>query len=475
MNALMKKLLSMALMLLLSTGAFGADKFSLDDLKNEVMTSNLDIQVQYENYYQAQKGTRNSLGEFLPNLTLTLLFWNTSYALLYAVLPNPSSWFEYRGSKELGLAEKYVTETVRLNILNDLALSYVNIKHQEKILESLEAEEGILAAAYEQAQNRDDLGVGDPSATFAASRTLLQHRQEILMLKSVIAIEKEGLLLAINKNPTDKIELADLPEITEDLIPQDLEEGIYTGIENSPELTANRFMAEGAKYMVRSARWSFIGFSGIGFGYPSKVAIERSNARVIDLKGAKIVNKIENQIALAYEERTILDERIEIQKEILENAIANHLITQDLFRGAAVSEIEVFKAEREVFDQERRLITLKMQRMGHSIKMKRLLGYDATVNELSTEEIAPEIMHVAVNNLSFGKKKISVSIEVPEALANEVVSVTYEGDVFDMRIPNNGGNYNLFTKFKGSGEKLVKANLLLTNGEIVTLEKVITL
>ena len=132
-----KNILPLTLMFTFSLSAYSKEKLSLQDLRTEVLNENLDIKVQYEKYYQAQRSVKNSLGEFLPNLTAQMFFWNTSYALLYAISPNPTSWFYYQASKELSLAEGFVGETIKLNNLRDLTLSFISVKHQEKQLESM--------------------------------------------------------------------------------------------------------------------------------------------------------------------------------------------------------------------------------------------------------------------------------------------------------------------------------------------------
>ncbi|MCO4754142.1 MAG: TolC family protein [Bacteriovoracaceae bacterium] len=472
MNLLLKKILPLTLLLTFSLGSYAKEVLSLQDLKEEVLAENLDIKIQYEKYYQAQRSVKNNLGEFLPNLSAQLFFWNTSYALLYAVSPNPTSWFNYRASQEMSLAEQYVTESIKLNILRDLSLSFISVKHQQELLASLKSEEAILAQAYEMAQNRERIGLGSAADTFYHSRNLMKHQQQIYMVETAMAIQKEGILMSINKSPKDDITLGEL-EKSVFVMPQTVEDAINMGVNNAPELTAHTFMAEGARHMVRGAKWSFLSFSGIGLGYPATLAIERSKTAEIELKKDQVENKIENQIALAYEQMDILDERIEIQKEIVFSAQESAQRAEDLHMGGAVDYNEVVKMKRIHFAETRNMISLKMEKEMNVAKLKRLLGLDATNNELN-EVAFTAALDVNVYD-SARRSKVVVDIDVEPALKEQIVSVTYSGDIFDYRIQNLNGNFSLYTKVNTSGEKLVKATLLLVTGEKVELETTINL
>lgn len=452
-----------------------AEVFTLKDLKREVMSENIDIKIQYEKYYQSQRNVRNNLGEFLPNLSPQLLFWNTTYGVLYAVSPNPSSWFTYRGSNEFAHAERYVSESIKLNILRDLTLAYVSIKHQEKTLSSLMEQESILVASHEEAQRREDLGVGDAGVTFERERKLMIHRQTILMLNSAIAIQKKGLLQAINKTASDDVVLGELPNEEGEMLPGNVQDAIELGLNNSPELVANSFMKEGAQYMVAGAKWSFVSFSGIGFGYPATLAIERSKVAEIQLERERTINKIENQIALAYEQLEILEERLAIQNEIVLASNEDLERAHELYQGAQIPYDQVLKAQEVVYEETRNLTNLEMEKHLQIAKTKRLLGLDATNTSHETVTLDESNLLTHVSNSSFGKKRVSVNLDVDDEVKSKIVSVVYSGDIFDYRLMNTTGNFNLYTKIKARGNKQVKATVLLTTGQKIELETMVQL
>ncbi|MBC77960.1 MAG: hypothetical protein CME64_18285 [Halobacteriovoraceae bacterium] len=468
-----KKILPLTLMFAFSLGAYSQERLSLEDMRSEVLDNNIDIKVQYEKYYQAQRSVKNSLGEFLPNLTAQMFFWNTSYALLYAISPNPTSWFYYQASKELSLAEGYVSESIKLNILRDLTLSYISVKHQEELLDSMTEEEALLKRAVSMAETRLKMGLGSESDVFFHTRNLMKHQQQMYMLESAMAIQKEGIMMALNRSPEQKVELAELSDTTFEM-PESTESAIEMGVERSPELAAHTFMTEGARFMVRGAKWSFLSFTGIGFGYPSALAIERSKVTEIELKKGKVQNKIENQIALSYEQMDLIEERLEIQKEIVQTAKENMEQSIELHHAGTVDFYEVVRTKRLYFEESRNLISLRMEKRMQLAKTQRLLGLDSSVNKFDVTPFENAALIVDVEKRS-RRSKVSVNIDIAPELKDQIVSVIYGGDIFDYRILNTTGNFYLYTKVRGTGEKAVTASLLLSSGDIVKLETIVSL
>lgn len=468
MNHFLRKLLVFICLLTVSFSSFATEVLTLDQLRKEVLDENIDVKIQYEKYYQSQQNVRVKLGEFLPSLNFQLLYWNSTYSLLYSLVPTPSGWFEYDASKELAIAEKFVTDSIKLNILRDLTLSFINVKHQEKMRESLIAEENLLKEAVVRAQNQQSLGMGTDEDTFTANRALMQHQQQIFALDQVIEVEKEALYLAIDREPTSDFNLAEVT-LNSSVLPATVEEAIDMALMNAPELKANTFMAEAARYMTQSARWSFISFSGIGFGYPSALRIEKSRARVIALKAQQIENEISNQVAFAYKKLENYDLRITNQKDLVVIAEENLAKVRELYEGGQATLEELIKAQNALMVEQRSLVTLKMEKKITIANTKRLLGLDASLNSYDTTAYENVDLAVTVNHLHFGKKSVSVDIMIDDSLKDQIVSVVYEGDIFDKRVLNITGNLSLYRKVKMQGAKTVKATILLVTGEKVEL------
>lgn len=468
MNTVLRAFFSLILILTFSTQAISAEPLSLEQLRQEVLDENLDVKIQYEKYYQAQQNVKVQLGAFLPSLNFQILFWNTTYSILYSVVPTPSGWFNYQASQELAVAEKYITESIKLNILRDLTLTYISIKHQEILMQSMLKEEKALENAYERALNLEDLGFGDNNQTFTTQRALLTHRQDMYALRSVMAAQKEALLLSLNRIPTDDILLEDVMQSTEEL-PETVEEAMSLALDNSPELTANLFMAEAARYMVSSSKWSFISFSGIGLGYPATLRIEKSKLRVINLEGEKLENQIENQVALAYSKLDNLELRISTQEEITNSSLNYFLKIKELYDIGQATLEEYVRAEREYLAEDRALAGLEMQREIQIAETKRLLGLDSSTSRNTIENLDDVKLVVSTENPRFGRDRVNANIEVPVEFRDKVLSIVYSGDVFDYRLLNTNNNFFLRAKTRKTGNLEVKATVLFKTGQVVEL------
>jgi len=476
MNLFLRAFLSLSLVLTFSVQAISAETLTLEQLRQEVLDENLDVKIQYEKYYQAQQNVKVQLGEFLPRLNFQLLFWNNTYSLLYSVVPTPSGWFNYQASQELAVAEKYITESIKLNILRDLTLTYISIKHQEELLKSLQREETALTQALERAQNLEDLGFGDDNQTFIAQRALLTHQQDIYALNAVMAAQKESLLLSLNRLPTQDLELAPVNQTTVEL-PETVEEAISLALDNSPELTANLFMAQAAQYMVSSARWSFVSFSGIGLGYPATLRIEKSQYRVIKLEGEKLENQIENQVALAYSKLENLDLRIATQEQISISSYNYFLKIKALYEVGQATLEEYVRAQREYLAEERTLTSLELQKELQIADTKRLLGLDAstTRNTITTDELDSVELMISSDSSRLRRMRVNVDVDVPAQFRDKVLSIVYSGDIFDYRLLNTNNRFNLSTRTRQSGSVEVKATILFKTGQVLELQKTIEL
>ena len=446
-----------------------ASELTLEQLRSEVLNENLDIKIQYEKYYQANHNVGVKLGEFLPSLNLQLIYYNSTVGLLYSVVPTPSDWFNYEASQELAIAERYTTEAIKLNILRDLTANYISIKHQEIMLESYKEEEALLNTMYSRAVDMETLGAGSATDTFTARRALLQHQNDILALDSVIDINLEAMSLSLNRMPGERVVLADYVPQSVDEIPSNIDEAIAQALANSPELKANFFMQQAAQYMTSSARWSFVSFSGIGFGYPASISLEKARLREIQLEGEKLRTSIGNQLDLAYTTIANLDLRIANQVEIIQAAQIEASRTQELYDLSQASLEELTEAKRAVLQEQRDLATLKMEKEIEIAEIKRLVGQDTAGGELSPEDLESIQLAARVDG-SWRGNRVVADLEISDSLANEVVSINYGGDIFNYRILNTSGNFSLQTRVRGrSGRQTITALVVFRSGQTLEL------
>jgi len=461
--------------LMIAAQSFAKVELALKDLRKEVLDENVDIKIQYEKYYQAQKNVSVALGQFLPAANINLININATLAILQSVIPTPTDWFAYQASKELRVAEKFTTESIKLNILEGLTVNFVNLKHHESLMVSLKKQETLLNEAYEEVKKKEELGVATAADVFSARRLLLQHKQDIYMLDSLIIAEKQALLIALNRSPKEELVLAALPVEDLSVIPANAELGAELAVNNSTELLSNSYQSEAARYMVSSKRWSFISFNGIGFDYGAVLSIEKSKSRVIELQAEQIAVKIKNQVYSAYEALDILDQRIELQKQVIEAVKKMDERTTELFLNNAVSFTKYYESKNEVASEERGLAKLEMERTIKVAQLKRLLGLDSSLSNVAVEEYQKLHLVKSEETTRRGAKKVWISLDGEKELMADVFSVTYavENLITESRMLAIDTNLTLYFKAFEKGEYKVTAKIQLVSGDVITKEELV--
>lgn len=437
---------------LLAVQSFAATELTIEKLRKEVLDENLDIRVQYEKYYQAQRNVGVALGQFLPNANINLININAYLAVLQSVVPTPSHWFDYQASQELREAEKYTTKSIKLNILEGLTVNYVNLKHQETVLQSMKKQEQFLRQVCEDIKKKEELGLAEPNDVFIARRNLLQHRQDIFALETLMSTVKQALLIALNRTPDEELILGALPDENLGVIPSTVDEGIELALKNSAELVSNKYQAQAAGFMVASKKWSFISFNGIGFDYASSLAIERSRAKVIELQREQITLKIKNQVFAAYDDLSVLDQRIDIQEQVVASNEAMDARNTELYENQLIPISRYLESKNSLVGEERGLVRLKMQRLAKLAHLKRLLGLDASLTAVASTST------VRTDSASYEapvSKELANAIEliVEEKRVNTGTEVWFElwapSDVLDMI---HSVSYRVNGSFYGASE-----------------------
>ncbi|MBK27031.1 MAG: hypothetical protein CME70_23710 [Halobacteriovorax sp.] len=470
-NAWMKLLLIIGIFSL-SFRLFAVDVLTLSDVRKEVLSDNIDIKIQYEKYYQAQKSVQVALGEFLPRLNVEMLRISGTLSVAQAILPTPSDWFSYQASQELEVAEAFATETLRLNILEGMTKNFINIKFQEELVASAEEQTKLLEEILETMIAREALGAATPTQVYIARKTLQSHKQQLFALRSIISAEKFALNMALSRIPTQEYVLGELPEVSTEMVPETIAEGTELAINNSTELAQNFFLKEGAQYMEASARWSFLSFQGIGFDYPALVAIEKSKVRVIELQGQRTELKIRNQVHATYKDLELIDERIEIQEQIIAETEKDVAEKEVLYKGGQITFEAYVDARKTLMAEERALISFEMEKEIKKVTLKRQLGFDASLNTLGADYTSL-VLNLDVTLSSVAKhKKVTATLKGSKAAMADIVSVKYSvtNMIKDERVIDMTSNYAKKFKLKKKGNYVVTAEILMLNGEVLTRE-----
>jgi len=459
---------------LLAIQSFAATELTLEQLRKEVLDDNLDIRMQYEKYYQSQRNVGVALGQFLPNANINLVNINATLAVLQSVVPTPSNWFSYQASKELQLAEKFTTESIKLNILEGLTANYINLKHQETLMVSLKKQERFLEDVYTDVVKSEELGMASPNDVFLARRNLLQHRQDIFALSTLMLAEKQSLLIALNMAPNEELSLGHLPAENLEVIPENVNEGIELALRNSTEIKSNVYQADAARFMVSSKKWSFVSFNGIGFDYSSTLAIERSRARIIELEREKIALKIKNQVYSAYDELSILDQRIELQKQVLLTNEETDVRNTELYMNQLITLTKYLESKNNLAEEERTLTRLEMQRLIKVAHLKRLLGLDASLNHLDETSYA-NISLLVKKTEKRSRNYLTLKLNGTQEELTNVMSVTYSmKNIFETSSDNANNQFAIYYRLKSRGEFDLVARIRLMNGEeIIKTERIV--
>ena len=413
-------------LLLIGLRSFAATEITLPELRSEVLSENLDLRIQYEKYYQAQKNIGVARGEFLPSATIQLINVNATLAILQSVVPTPSEWFVYQGSQELAVAEKFTTEGIKLNILEGLTLNYISIKYYEDVLSSMKLQEALLSEVFETARTEQELGANNANAVYLAQRQLLQHQQDIYGLETLILLEKQAMLIATGRDPSEELFLADLPEDDSASLPATAQLAAALAVNNSNELISNKFQYEAAQFMVSSKRWSFVSFNGIGFDYASRISIEKSKARIVQLEGEQLDLKVRNQVFAAYKQLAILDQRIALQESIVASTETIEARQEELFQNRVISMSALAEAKGITLAEKRTLSKLAFERQIKVAQIKRLLSMDTAL--AGDTEVSPDAVEVTsrVSSNRVGSKVLVVELAGPEAELSNIFSVTYK-------------------------------------------------
>lgn len=413
-------------LLLIGLRSFAATEITLPELRSEVLAENLDLRIQYEKYYQAQKNIGVARGEFLPSASIQLINVNATLAILQSVVPTPSEWFVYQGSQELAVAEKFTTQGIKLNILEGLTLNYISIKYYEDILASMKLEETLLTEVFETARTEQELGANNANAVYLAQRQLLQHQQDMYALETLMLLEKQAMMIATGRDPSEEIALGDLPEDDSAALPATAKLAADLAVNNSNELISNKFQYEAAQYMVSSKRWSFVSFNGIGFDYAARISIEKSKARIVQLEGEKLNLKIRNQVFAAYKQLAILDQRIALQDSIVASTETIQARQEELFQNRLISMSTLAEAKGTTLAEKRSLAKLEFERQLKVAQIKRLLSMDSALG--SDADVSPEAVEVTarVSSNRMGSKVLVVELAGPEAELSNIFSVTYK-------------------------------------------------
>ncbi len=487
--ALIVLLLSSFCFSLVQAYASETKTLNLSELQALAEKNNPDIQVAYQNLYQARRTARASFLEYLPRLDTILIGSSIdstlgTLMLIDGMLPNPSEWYRYKENRSLATAEKYAAEVVRLNIRKEIAILYYNILLQQKLNESLKAEADLLQETLKTYEENIDLGLEYKIGYNLVKRDILVHEAQISLITSLIKREMAALYIALNLAPNSTtIELAKLdsaPSI--DDLPGNVQTLIGLATDNSPELKQYKFLSQAARYAKRSKQLSFISFSGIGFEYFSEIQIAKSQQKVVEIQRERARNQIGNQVFQAHYSLTAQLDKLSNEELIIammEEDLANK---EELFNSHHIDFNTYMKARRDFLKDQRRYYTEFFTAYIRKAEITRLLGVEtSTVQPVEASDTTPivstpsELSPVYSCSEGFRKNSHTLKIAAESGDLSSVASVDYTLSPSKLgtrtkKDPSNGFKFS----FKSNRGYNVLINITLKNGDVVTKEMTIS-
>lgn len=363
----MKKILGIALFATLVTQAFASEDIhltaleksakllepregaiSLEQAKELAVGDNVDAKMAYQRLYQAHHRISEARATYFPYGTgdVAVLyisnFWNP-LILAELITSVPSKWYNVQKQSHLASAEGYRLEALRENVKNQIAKLYYSVLKEEAVLElsgyEVRLQEELLRALSAQV----DTGLARVSDLEDAEYSALRMRDQYLRLKSYLAVEKTALKMVLNMSYEEE-DLVFQP-VKEILAQEDLtfntENLAITSLNRSYEVKAAQEMIHAAYKGKRSAKWSILSFTGLGFDYMERVRYAGSKIEQAIAEKAALESNIKNEV---FARESVLRHSIDItrsQEEISDYSKTYVKSTLAAFQigGATINEL----------------------------------------------------------------------------------------------------------------------------------------
>ena len=263
---------------------------NLEQVKELAAGENTDVRIAYERLYQAQSKISLARARFFPYGLgdVGVIYFTNSFSnliLVELVTSIPTKWFAVASARHERNAESWNLKALRENIKNQAALLYYNILKEESMIKLARYELNLLEEML--AARTVEVEIGERSGEELADlrMQILNLRDEYLKFESYLAEEKAAMKILLNLSHRNSLELQPesgfLSASDYDLNTESLAQIAQS---RSYEVKAAEQVVYAAHDSRRSAQWSILSFSGIGFGYLSNVRMERSKAREAQLR-----------------------------------------------------------------------------------------------------------------------------------------------------------------------------------------------
>lgn len=443
---------------------------SLEQAKELAAGDNIDIKIAYERLFQAQRKIGLARAQYFPyglGDVALIYFTNAFQTLLLVEMATslPSKWYSTKKEKHLRNAESWNLKALTENVKNQTALLYYNIVKEESMIRLTSYELKLLEELIAARTAEVEVGVYDAEKLNSLQYRFLNLRNEYLKFEAYLAEEKAAMKMLLNLPYQSKLRFQPVSTfLTRDDFDLDVESLALMAQNRSYEIKAAEQVVLAAYDSKRSAQWSILSFSGIGFGYLAKVRMEGSKIREAQLRLEATEGTVYNNV---YSRASMFRSSVEF--------FLNEKVISDTTENYMKGQLEVFnKGELAVSE----LIESELYYLRDFRDMLR-----AHYNSFIRLDDLERVVQGNVDELLYADAQFSLTVEQDQyntyfslvdadGLIEEIESVTY---IFDNQNINDIKSFRSRSNFsvRVSSRRLtfpleMKAKVIFRNGEIVT-------
>jgi outer membrane protein TolC len=362
--------------IMFSSSVLASTHLNLDQMKDIVMDDNIEVALAYENYIEAKETAKVRTLELLPSLNPDIFLYDYQYTILRSIIPEPYRFLDAKAAKEMAKAAKVNQRVVQKNMILDLEKTFYIMNLNRELLSSIKKEQKIREEIKSRALESYSLGGMSFTSYNGYLRDAIKADTSVINTIELIDAEDLSLKLILGfDDMSEEITLA-YPKFNngEFFFPADVNKAADLAVERSFELKQYDYLIEAAKYRKDSEAISWLSWAGIGFDYPARVRVAKSNIRQVRLEKKQAEIQIRNQVASLYALIDRIQQKTKNYLTLAEIAEKNELNAQRDYDNLLGDFITVQEAKLDSLLVKRQLLSLKYEKEILLIRLKRVIG-----------------------------------------------------------------------------------------------------
>ncbi|MBK27032.1 MAG: hypothetical protein CME70_23715 [Halobacteriovorax sp.] len=444
---------------------------SLKEVKSLAVDRNHDLRISYERLYQAQKDIWVARSRFFPYGTGVIFGYDVNalfgtFILVELALSLPTKWYHVQSVKAVRDSQRFSVYALRANLKTQVEHLYYTLLKEEALLKSVELELELLENLVAATEVEIEAGLANEDDLEKVERRTLSLRDEYLKFKQLHLYSKSAFNIMLGKTPAQGAQM-ELQPIGKMLNIEDFQMGTQQMVDaalwRSYEIVAANYMIKAAKKHKKSTQWSILSFSGIGFGYWSRVEIAGSQVDEAVHRRNMTRENLVNQVSVTKELLEDNLEYLEGEKDILESS--RNFLERDMERFTAGDAPlrELLETQLRYMDDYRSALMVHYQTLSKKSDMERLVRGSVTKAVYSAAPISFKVKRT--------KRRVYLTMNDKTVDLNTVSSVRYHFDNRSFGMPSSSKADRKFkVKIKvrkDYGEISGTALVRFKNGELV--------